>query len=310
MSAAELATDWGVRILSNKSALYEPLNYNYGAVWPFLTGYVATAMYRHNQVLQAYLLVAANAEHFFDNSLGHSIELFSGAQHIWPQEAVAHQGFSLGGFVLPFVRGLLGLEIDAAAKEVFFKPSFPPDWREVKLENLRLGGESFASKFERGDDRVKLEISGKSGLPYQMTFAPALERGTDVRTVKVNGRSVNFNLESSGQVTRPMVRFELTGQDAVEIEFDPTVEVLPPIVKSRVGDPDKGLKIVRLGREGKNLDLKVEGLAGERYHLALTRSELVAGVTGAELRDGGLEILIPAGPSGRFLPCEIIIQVR
>ena len=42
INAADLTTDWGVRMLSSASPFFEPLNYNYGAVWPFLTGWVAT----------------------------------------------------------------------------------------------------------------------------------------------------------------------------------------------------------------------------------------------------------------------------
>src|SRR5262249_56874173 len=32
-----LATDWGQRILSNKSALYHPLSYHYVSGWPLFT---------------------------------------------------------------------------------------------------------------------------------------------------------------------------------------------------------------------------------------------------------------------------------
>ncbi|MEW5901146.1 MAG: amylo-alpha-1,6-glucosidase, partial [Acidobacteriota bacterium] len=310
MSAAELTTDWGVRILSNKSPLYEPLNYNYGAVWPFLTGYVAMALYANSCALQGYQLLRANAEHVFDNSLGNATELFSGSQHIWPQEAVPHQGFSMGGFVLPFVRELLGLEVNAVEKEITFKPSFPADWPEVTVENLKLGGEAFTLRFKRENGRLRLEVSGKPGLTSQMNFGPGLGLGTRVRSAKVNGRPINPSIETSGQVTRPVVHFGLSGQDAVEIEFDPTVEVLPPVVESRVGDRDKGLKIIRLEREEKNLKLRVEGLAGGHYRLSLIHPELVAGVSGAELRDGCLEIQIPTGPPGQFLPHEIVVQTR
>ena len=38
-----LATDWGQRILSNRSELYDPLSYHYGSVWPLFTGWAASA---------------------------------------------------------------------------------------------------------------------------------------------------------------------------------------------------------------------------------------------------------------------------
>ena len=43
---ADMLTDWGIRSLSNQSSLYGPLNYNYGAVWPFLNGWLIMALYR------------------------------------------------------------------------------------------------------------------------------------------------------------------------------------------------------------------------------------------------------------------------
>ena len=49
-SSAELVADWGVRMLSTRSSLYEPLNYNYGAAWPFLSGWVSAALFGHGFV--------------------------------------------------------------------------------------------------------------------------------------------------------------------------------------------------------------------------------------------------------------------
>lgn len=67
--SSELTTDWGIRSISNKSPYFQPLNYNYGAVWPFLTSWVTTALYKHNMPLQGYTLLLATAQHTFDNAL-------------------------------------------------------------------------------------------------------------------------------------------------------------------------------------------------------------------------------------------------
>ena len=39
LGSGSLATDWGVRLLSADSALYDPLSYHYGSVWPLFTGW-------------------------------------------------------------------------------------------------------------------------------------------------------------------------------------------------------------------------------------------------------------------------------
>ncbi len=47
MARSDLMTDWGARPLSTTSPLFDPLHYNNGAVWPFVTGWVATAQFRY-----------------------------------------------------------------------------------------------------------------------------------------------------------------------------------------------------------------------------------------------------------------------
>jgi len=242
----------------------------------------------------------SNVDHVFDNALGCVTELFSGSQNIWPQEGVPHQGFSTGGIVLPLVRGMLGLEGDAAAKQIFFEPHFPADWPEVSVENFRLGQELFGFLYKREGARVKLEVGSAKGSLFKMRFAPALGLGTHVRAARLNGQPLDFKVLYSGQVVQPEVEFGLTGRDIVEIEFDPTVEILPPFIESRVGDFNTGLKIIRVEREGRNLKVLVEGLAGKSYVLHLTNYDLVTEVTGAELSDGRLLILFPSGAGREF----------
>jgi len=310
IGSAGLTTDWGVRMLSLKSPLYEPLNYNYGAVWPFLTGLVATALYKNNYCLQGYPLLLANADHVFDNALGCVTELFSGSQHVWPQEGVPHQGFSTGGVVLPLVRGMLGLEGDAPAKLILFEPRFPADWPEVSIENFRLGQETFAFHYRREATRIQLEVRSTKGSPFRIQFAPALGLGTRIRSAKLNGQPADFKTLSSSRVVQPEIQFSLTGQDVIEVEFEPAVELLLPELESRVGDFNKGLKIIRSELEGKNLKVVVEGLAGESYALNLANGNLVEGAAGAELSGGRLLIQFPVGKEREFLRREIVLQLK
>ncbi len=310
LSAPDMTTDWGVRILTRKSPLYEPLNYNYGAVWPFLTGYFANALYQHGYALQGYRLLAANAEHLFDNALGCATELFSGAQYIWPQEAVAHQGFSSGGFVLPFVKGMLGLGGDAALKEAVFAPCFPADWPEVTVENFRLGRETFDLRFRREKRGVKLEVKGRPESGFQMVFAPTFGPGTKITAARVNGEPVDFKMTVSPPLSRPELSFGLSGRATVEIDFEPTVEILPPAAESRVGDGDKGLKIVRVGRELDELKILVEGLTGQTYLLGLTGAELIQEIRGAGLSGNTLKLHFPPEEEPRFLRQVVIIRLK
>ena len=78
ISSAELITDWGSRSISLNSQYFQPLNYNYGAVWPFLTRWVTTALYTHHMPLQRLVPARATAGHTFNHGLGSITEVFSG----------------------------------------------------------------------------------------------------------------------------------------------------------------------------------------------------------------------------------------
>ena len=315
MSSADLATEWGLRILTRRSPLYEPLNYNYGAVWPFLTGYAAAALFEHGQAVQGYGLVLANAKHLYDNALGCATELFSGGLYAWPQEAAAHQGFSTGGFVRPFVRGLLGLGGNASGKELVFKPALPADWPEVMIESFRLGPETFDLRFKREDTKVLLEVISRPGNGFQFSYSPAFGPGTRVARALVNGALT----EPAPRPDLPVFRqteqcvfppFHLGGRDIVEIELEPTVEILPPLSECQVGDFDKGLKIITLNLSGKDLKALVEGLAGLSYSLRITHGELVQDVVGASVLGNRVTIKFPAGSEHEFVRREIILKLK
>jgi glycogen debranching enzyme len=315
MNSSDLTTPWGVRILDRQSPLYEPLNYNYGAVWPFLTGYVASALFQHGQGLQGYGLVLANAKHLFDNSLGCATELYSGGLYVWPQEAVAHQGFSTGGFVLPFVRGLMGLGGDAGKKEIVFSPQFPADWPEVTIGKFRLGQETFDFHYKRDDTKVIFEVVSRPGSSFQLHFSPVFGLGARIRRALVNGRPVEPTTSQDFQAFRQSEQpvfppFGLSGREVIEIELEPAVEILPPLIESQVGDYDKGLKIIKLELAAKALKVIVEGLAGQSYALRMMHGELVQDVRGASVLGNRLTIQFPLGKEGEFLRHEIILKLK
>src|SRR5512146_221946 len=45
LAGSGIGADWGARMLSRESRLYDPLGYNNGAAWPFLTGFAGLAEY-------------------------------------------------------------------------------------------------------------------------------------------------------------------------------------------------------------------------------------------------------------------------
>ena len=78
LSAPDMTTDWGTRLLSADHPLYEPLHYNNGAVWPFMTGFTALANYRYHRAWEGYELLRDIARTTFDFARGRNPELMSG----------------------------------------------------------------------------------------------------------------------------------------------------------------------------------------------------------------------------------------
>jgi glycogen debranching enzyme len=311
LNASDITTDWGVRIFSSTSKYFKPLGYNYGCVWPFITMYASSALFRHEFALQGYNLLMATVNHTFDNNLGHVTELYSGGTNIWPEEAVSHQGFSAAGVLMPTVRGLCGLEGNAGDKVVNFEPHFPADWKNVNIKNYRIGQAVFNIRYQRKKNVAKIEISTEKSSGYKLILAPAFGIGTKIKQVKINQVSVDYDIKKSWQMVQPLIEHRISSEVVVcEIEIEPTVELLSPNIDFGTGEKNQGLKILlERYNEGK-ITVNAEGLAGENYLLPVVNPEKITRVTGGVLVDDAIKISIADGEYGKFVPHIITIETK
>lgn len=310
LNSSEITTDWGARSLSNQSQYYDPLGYNYGAVWPFLTSWVASAQFKHHFHLQGYTSLLSNVRLTFDHALGCLTEVLSGDHYVWLEEAVAHQGFSTGGVVLPSVRGLLGLEGDALEKAAIFAPHFPADWKDVSIKNYRIGEATFSFDYRREKNTIAVSIQSQKAEGFRLHFAPALGIGSQIKSLQVDGKPQTFNTRTEGQVIQVKAEIPIDKESMkIKVGYIPTVEILPPSVMTKLGERNKGLKIISLKKEGSELRVRVEGLAGEMYGLRIINEELIKGAEGAELEADKLKIQMPEGKIGAYVPHKIVIHI-
>lgn len=305
MARADLTTDWGVRMLSTDSDYFEPLNYNYGAVWPFLTSWVSAAQFARGLPLQGYSGLMSTIQHVFNRSLGQVTEVFSGARHIWPQESVPHQGFCTAGTVLPLVRGLLGISTDASTGTLTLSPNVPGDWKSYSVENIRLGSGSAALAYTRSPGRLRMVVESNTEGDALITAAPALAPGTRVMAAFVNEQAVPFELEETGYVTRPVVSTTLADRTVIDFDLEPAFEIIPPVWDSNVGDANRGLRINSYHRAGNEARLVVEGISGETYHLKVLNAAEIASISGAEVGHTHLKIQIPTEKPGSYVRINI-----
>jgi len=310
LCSSELTTDWGIRSISDKSQHFQPLNYNYGAVWPFITSWVNAALYAHHMPLQGFSLLKATSEHTFNRSLGSITEVISGSLNTSPQESVAHQGFSSAGVVLPLVNGMLGLDGNALKKNVVFAPQFPGNWEHVKIDNYKIGSATFSFETQKSNGSIAIRVRTKNARQFKLKFAPALAIGTHVSSITLDGKSIPFETKTFSQVTLPISLIPLQSDShVIKVNYKPTIELLPIITHSKVGDPNRGLKIIHVEKKEENILLHVEGISGERYDLAIKNTKLVKDITGAELKGNKLIITIPKNKEGGFVNHHITIHL-
>jgi len=152
-ASSEFSTDWGTRIVSDRTSFYDPISYHQGTVWPLYTGWVSLAEYRAGRSLSAYAHVRQNADLIWSQDFGSATELLSG-QFFQPLgRSTAHQLWSAAMIISPILRGLFGLEWNAAAHEFRITPSLPADWDHAKLSNIPIG-----------QSRLDLEIKRENGM--------------------------------------------------------------------------------------------------------------------------------------------------
>ncbi len=139
LARAAIATDWGGRALASESPLYDPLHYNNGTVWPFVTGFLALAEYRYDNPYAGREQLDAIWRTGSLWGLGRNPEVFSGAAYEPLETAVPQQFFATSMALTPYVRGALGLEADAPHGTLSLAPRLFDRPGDVGVRHVRVG---------------------------------------------------------------------------------------------------------------------------------------------------------------------------
>ncbi len=325
LGSGRMATDWGARIISNESKLYDPLSYHYGSVWPLFTGWASMGAYRYGRPHVGYQALMANALLTYTNAEGYVTELLSGDWNAPFGRSSHHQVWSEAMVVTPSLRGLFGIEITDAGRELRFAPQLPANWDRVEARGVAAGDARYDLKLVRAAGRLTITITQRSSVKTaapplsqgveRFTLAPAFPLDARVRKVKVQGRAAQFEMKSSGDVQRAEVVIE-AGEPTVEVVF--TYEegtdiylVLPGLVP---GAQSEGLRVLRSRADREALHLLLEGLGGRTYQLrARTPYQLgqTDGVTVKTDNGSDPQLLVAfEGPSDSYVRREIAIPIQ
>lgn len=309
MNSADLITDWGVRSLSNKSELFDAANYNYGAVWPFISTLMVRGQYNYNFNLSAYRLIQANANHFFDNAAGEVPEVFSGTFNTKLAEAYHNQGFSASGFAEPFMRGLIGLDIDAPNKTIYFSPHLPADWDSLTVGNIKIGTSIVDIHLFRADNEMNLKVICTGSDNIKLVFNPSLGLGTGASSVKLDNKDIGFTTENTDQAFLVKTEFNLTKDSNLRIVLNPAPEIYLLPLKTNYGGKNNSIKVLYQKLKGNKLVTYVEGKGGKDYELGVRNSNMAGKITGGELSGNRIKIKFDNNGSDEFIKKNISIEI-
>ncbi len=317
LSGAALAADWGARMLSSASPLYEPLSYNNGAVWPFLTGFAALALYADGRTPAAWAYLDGTADLTFLEARGYIPELLSGDRLRSLDEAVPHQLFATAGFMSTVLRGLLGLSVVApaggspidAGAQVRLAPQLPPTWRSARFANLRFRDAVFDLEIARRDEALEARITPHGGGAVPLRLELRLPPGAVPGVARGAGHPVFGAADARG--TSVVFSATVTKPERFEVRYSGGYDVWPVNEPLRLGDRSRRLHIVDAVYAGRELRVKLQGLAGSTYLLDVAAPGGIGRVSGAREvgRDGPVHRLEVAFPSGEkeWAAAELVI---
>lgn len=307
LGAGALATDWGQRLLSNQSRLYDPLSYHYGSVWPLFTGWASIAAYRHGRPHVGYQALMANALLTFPGALGYVTELLSGDFHAPFGRSSHHQVWSEAMVVSPVMRGLLGIEASEGGRRLTFAPQLPADWRSASAKNVAVGDSRLDLSLDRREGARTITVARRGGTtPVRVILAPAFALDARIRSVSVDGRSQPHQMRREGDVQRAEIELPADALPARVVFFcDEGTDVAAPVTEPVHGAASEGVRILRAAAENGALRLTLEGVTGREYTLTLRTPRNVGEAEGATLRrlePGRWEIRVRfEGAPGRYV---------
>ena len=165
----ELWSGWGIRTLSAGTVGFNPMGAHTGAVWPHDNAIAAAGLWRYGFREEAGRVASAlleSTQHLRDARLPQRFCGFDRADAPLPVPdpgANAPQAWAAGA-LFHLVGGMLGLQPDAAARELRLEAPTLPDWLpQLLLANLRMGDAVVDLRIRRVDGSTAVEVLRRSG---------------------------------------------------------------------------------------------------------------------------------------------------
>jgi glycogen debranching enzyme len=281
-ASREFFTDWGLRAVSDRSPLYDPISYHQGSVWPLFTGWSSLAEYRSGHPLAGFAQLMSNEQMTWLQDLGAITELLSGDYYEPLGRSSSHQMWSSAMMLSPALRGLFGLETDVLNRRLRVRPNLPATWDFADLDHVPFGNTELAVSMTKKD--------GELGIVVQSPTAIVLCLDTQAEFNDTDCKTPPSTLHVAS-VRLPGVEVGL-----------PREELLP-------GDRAHAMKVLEEAYTGKQLTLKLEGRAGSREELPIHRNDVASNSIHAEgARVEGDKLVVAFPPGNGYTAQQVVIR--
>jgi glycogen debranching enzyme len=312
LAEADHQTDWGMRIISSHSKVYDGSGYHYGAVWPLFTGWASVGEYRYHRALPAYSNLRVNALLTMDGSLGHDTEVLSGDYYQSFSTSSPHQIWSAAMVVSPILRGMFGLQTDALSHQITLAPHVPADWTTFAIRNVPLGATSVDFQYHKSPDSIALDVTRSGAGDCTIEFSPAFSLRAHIISVELNGKPLPFKVQLNDEDQHATMRITVssgTNHLVIRTKNDfglAFANELPPL-----GSTSRALRVIseKWNPAHTELAIEVSGRPGQQYELRVWNPSQITSVENAELtKQGTIRIAIPAAPTDEYAHRTLLIR--
>ncbi|MBV8553029.1 MAG: glycogen debranching protein [Acidobacteriaceae bacterium] len=266
-ASGEFSADWGTRDISEKTPFYDPISYHQGSIWPLFTGWASLAQYRAGRPLAGYASLMQNLDLTWAQDLGSVTELLSGEFYQPLGRSSSHQMWSSAMVISPLLRGLFGLDWDAANRTLRLAPHLPADWDHAALRQVKLG-----------DLSVDLEYTHEGS---RLVVRAKTERATV------------FCLAGQNAPEKPCAEAAATAHNlAIAL---PGVEIGIPAKLPEQGSTTQQLKVLDEQYSEHKAVFRFAAMGGSKYDLPVRLNRSGVSAQGVQLSAGEIHLQFPEG---------------
>jgi glycogen debranching enzyme len=311
LSEEKHASDWGMRIISSKAALYNPAGYHFGSVWPLFTGWASLAAYRAHEPAMGWANLAANSWLALDGANGNTTEVLSGETYSPLSTASPHQIWSAAMVISPLIRGVFGLEMDGIAKRILLQPHLPARWTDAALRHVPFHGGTVDFTLHRDASSLTLKVENHGAGPFTLRFSPAYSPYTAVTDATLDTNSVRFEKQSYGADWHPVIEAAIGAQgDTITLRHQKFFGIDVPARPPRLAETSSNLKLIseRWENTNRRLIVTLSGLADQVYDFDVTGGEFVEHLDGASFRGSKALLSMPDGVG--YVHKQVVMDLR